>query len=96
MSDTSIAEFREKIQRLVKKRHQREKENALIVAVCDKAEALTADNDRLKARVAELERDNAILRAEQSGAVYVCPECDIAGCKHVRAALKNKDRPNDG
>ena len=38
-------------------------------------------------KVERLQQASAILRAERSGAVWVCPECDIAGCKHYRAAL---------
>ena len=41
-----------------------------------------------QARIAELEEHISILRAQRSGAVYVCPECDIAGCRHARAALQ--------
>ncbi|MFV1627979.1 hypothetical protein VWY34_15525 [Phaeobacter sp. JH20_02] len=48
----------------------------------------TAD---LQEEVERLREANAILRAKVSGAIYVCPECDIAGCKHVRAALAKED-----
>ncbi|MGB1215057.1 MAG: hypothetical protein ACPG4X_16945 [Pikeienuella sp.] len=41
-----------------------------------------------RTEIERLNRDNTILRANKSGSVYVCPECDIAGCKHVRAALE--------
>ncbi|MDC0657092.1 hypothetical protein N6L27_03685 [Leisingera sp. SS27] len=52
---------------------------------------LSACADHIEAQVARIERletENAILRAKATGAVYVCPECDIEGCKHVRAALQ--------
>ena len=51
---------------------------------------VSAMSEAAQARIAELERDNAILRAKVTGAVYVYPECDIAECKHYRAALEDK------
>ena len=48
------------------------------------------------------ERDAAVARAEaaeakltHTGATYVCPICDIAGCEHTRAALKERGRGPD-
>ena len=53
----------------------------------DELEEVEAERDRLAREVERLQQTNAILRAERSGAVWICPECDIAGCKHYRAAL---------
>lgn len=55
-----------------------------------RTERVRAELEAAQARIAELERENAIIRAAKSGITYVCPECDIAGCKHARAALEGK------
>ena len=56
----------------------------------DQRDALQVRADHFAREVGRLQQANAILRTERSGAVWVCPECDIAGCQHYRAALNPK------
>jgi len=48
--------------------------------------------DLYEAAMAENARLREIMAAQRSGAVWVCPDCDIVFCKHYRAALQETDK----